>query len=198
MPSQGVYCACGIKAGKATHRFAETLDDLVNITNELSADQQNVFVALNSFDGHTRLAKHAVFSRSFFIDLDVGDGDKKYRTKEDALDTLNEFLGGTGLPPPIIVDSGGGYHAYWAFSDDIPIEEWKVYAGRFKDYCLSNGLKIDPAVTADAARILRCPDTKNYKTDPPKDTVILDGPMLEYGFGSFKDFLGALHQAGRL
>ena len=190
LPSQGVYCACGIIAGKATHRFADSLDELMEEVDALSADHQNVFVALNSFEGHSRLAKHAVFSRSFFIDLDVGDSDKKYGSKEEALAALDAFLTDTGLPPPIVVDSGGGYHAYWAFNEDILIEDWRIYAARFKDYCLTHGLKIDPAVTADAARILRCPDTYNYKTDPPRLASLSDGPMLEYGFGSFKDFLG--------
>ena len=46
---------------------------------------------------------------------------------------------------------------------DVPVQEWKLYADKFKQLCLSNGLGIDPAVTADKARILRCPDTLNFK-----------------------------------
>ena len=95
LPSQGVYCACGIKAGKAVHRFAETLDQLEQVVNELVSDHQNVFVTPNSFDGHTRLAKHAVFARSFFVDLDVGSGDKKYGSKEEAFAALSAFLADT-------------------------------------------------------------------------------------------------------
>lgn len=109
LPSQGVYCAAGIdKEGKITNQFAETLSELFEIVEGLQEENQNVFVALNTFNGFSRRAENAIYCRSFFIDLDVGDNPKKYSTKEEALASLDEFVSMVGLPPPVRVDSGGG------------------------------------------------------------------------------------------
>ena len=86
------------------------------------------------------------------------------------------------------MDSGTGVHAYWPFDDNVPSEEWLPYAMRFKAFCLKH-IKIDPAVTADRARIMRCPGSLNYKTDPPTQSGLLTDEMWEYSFESFKEFL---------
>jgi len=191
LPSQGVYCVAGIdKEGKITNEFAETLSELLEIVERLKEDKQNVFVALNTFGGYSRRADNALYCRSFFIDLDVGDNPKKYKSKDEALASLNDFVSITRLPPPIRVDSGGGVHAYWLFDRDVPTEEWKPYALKFKQLCLDH-IKIDPAVTADAARILRCPETFNYKKDEPAPTSLLDEDFGQYSFDEFKEYLGA-------
>jgi len=190
LPSQGVYCVAGIRNDRVLHQFAETLDGLMSTIQTFTEDSYNVFIALSTFNGHTRRAENAMFCKSLFVDLDVGESEKKYATKDEAIAALGAFVTDTGLPPPTIVDSGGGYHAYWPLDRDVPISEWKIYAQKFKTYCVSQGLKIDLAVTADAARILRCPDTLNYKTDPPKATALLTGEIHEYDFDLFKEFLG--------
>ena len=189
LPSQGVYCVAGIKNDKTTHRFVETFDDLVEVVNELNDGGQNVFVALSSFKGHSRKTDYAQYCKSFFIDLDVGDNDKKYDSKEEALAALDDFVKQYELPPPVRVDSGGGIHAYWILDRDVPTEEWKAYATKFKQMCLDY-LKIDPVVTADATRILRCPETFNHKKDPPTPTKFLDTEFVEYDFDMFKSYLG--------
>jgi hypothetical protein len=80
---------------------------------------------------------------------------------------------GLAVPPSVIVDSGGGYHAYWLFRAPFRLtsnEErerarrlqaaWVVYVGGDK------GAK-------DLARVLRVPGTVNRKYDPPRPVVIL-------------------------
>jgi hypothetical protein len=189
LPSQGVYCVAGIKNEITTQRFVDTLDEVLTVINRFAEEQQNVFVALSSFKGHSRKADYAQYCKSFFIDLDVGDTDKKYRSKEEALAALDDFVQQYDLPPPVRIDSGGGLHAYWILDRDVPSEEWKVYATKFKQLC-QDYLKIDPAVTADVSRILRCPDTLNYKKDPPTPTKFLDTEFVEYDFDVFKSYLG--------
>ena len=85
-----------------------------------------------------------------------------------------------------------GIHSYWLFDRDIPATEWKPYAEKFKDFCLNHGLNIDPVVTADLARILRCPDTFNQKTMPPTPTKLIGQDLPIYVFDEFKEFLGSL------
>ena len=192
LPSQGVYCVTGIKDGKASNRFAETLDDLVSTVEGLKEQKWNVFVALSSFNSYSRKADNAAFSRSFFVDLDVDpENPKKYASKEEALTALDEFVTITKFAPPVRVDSGGGVHAYWLLDDDVPIAEWKKYADKFKKFC-AEYMKIDMAVSADAARVLRCPDTFNYKTDEPRPVKLLDEDFRQYSFHQIQDFLGVI------
>ena len=143
----------------------------------------------SSFKGYSRKADEAQAVKSFFVDLDVGEG-KGYNSKDEALDAIDKFIEANELPPPVRIDSGGGVHAYWIFDKDVPADEWKPYAEKFKNFCLSRGLNIDPVVTADLARILRCPDTFNQKTDPPIPTKVLDNDIPIYSFDEFKNFLG--------
>lgn len=193
LPAQGVYCVVGIDKNKnIRNHFAETLGNLDDIIDQLQhgGTHQNVFVAPNSFSGHSRKADYAAFSKSVFVDLDVGDGPSKYESKDAALIALMQFCDDQELPPPVIIDSGGGVHAYWIFDRDIPIEEWKPYAEKFKALCADKGLKIDPVVTADVSRIMRCPETQNHKREPAVPVRFLTEDFNEYDFDLFKDFLG--------
>jgi len=46
LPSQGVYCLTVIGTDKqAYNRFAESLDALINLIEDLKQDRQNIFVA---------------------------------------------------------------------------------------------------------------------------------------------------------
>jgi len=195
LPRQGVYCVSAIdpQSKKTINRFAESLDELVVEVEKFKQKEQNVYVALGSFDGFSRKAEHCIFYRSFFIDLDVGqekaDQGKGYATKEEALSALNKFLEQTELPPPVRLDSGTGIHAYWLLDEEVPIEEYLPYAEKFKAYCLAR-IHADPAVMADASRIMRCPESLNYKTDPPSPAFLIDTELYEYTFEAFKSFLG--------
>jgi len=136
------------------------------------------------------MSDYALYCRSFFVDLDVKpDKPGHYKTKAEAIEDLDHFLKVTELPPPVVVDSGNGIHAYWPFEEAVPIAEWKAYADKFKQLCLDH-MKIDPVVTADVTRIMRCPETLNFKTDPPNPTKFLTDEINQYDFGAFKDYLG--------
>ena len=190
LPKQGVYCVADIDpvTKKTNHKFVESIDDLVTTVEAKNKQNTNVFVALSSFTGYSRKADKASYIRSFFVDLDVGDG-KGYDSKQDAIESLNKFVTNHKLPTPTTVDSGTGVHAYWFLDKDIEAEEWKPYAEKFKDFCLDNGLLIDPVVTADLARILRSPDTFNHKTNPPSPTKVISWGE-ECIFQGWVDLLG--------
>lgn len=191
LPSDGVYCVTAISPSSKIpkHKFVESIDDIEPVINQFKSKNTNVFVALSSFKGYSRKADEAKYIRSFFVDLDVGEG-KGYESKEVALQALDEFVDTADLPPPIKIDSGTGVHAYWLFDRDIDATEWKPYAEKFKNLCISSGLRIDPVVTADLARILRAPNTFNLKTDPPSPTKVIDDSLPVYVFDEFKEFLG--------
>ena len=197
LPRLGVYCVTGIdqETRKTSNRFVETLDDLYNEIEKCKSKKLNTYVALGSFDGYSRKAENSIYFRSFFIDLDVGDGkvatDKGYATKDEAKVALDKFLDESGLPPPVVIDSGTGIHAYWLLDEDVPSQEYLPYAEKFKAYCLER-IYADPAVMADLSRIMRCPDTLNYKSDPPSLSSVLSDEINTYSFESFKEFLGEI------
>jgi len=191
LPSQGIYCVTEISKDKRViNRFAESLDEVEDLVATINGGGSNVFIALSSFSGHSRKGEYSAYCRSFFVDLDVKpDNPATYANKVEAVEALDNFLTATELPPPVVVDSGNGIHAYWPFEEDVPIAEWEPYAQKFKQLCLSH-MKIDPVVTADITRIMRCPETFNYKTDPPNPTKFLTDEIYSYDFAAFKDFLG--------
>jgi hypothetical protein len=187
LPSQGVYFVSGLSNGRMANRFAETLDGVFEEIEKFKKKNSDVFVALGSFEGYSRKADDCLYVRSFFIDLDVGEG-KEYTSKADAHTALYKLQGVADLPDPVVIDSGGGIHAYWIMDTDIPKDEWKPAAEAFKALCLQH-IAIDPVVTADAARIMRCPETFNYKTGTPRPTSVITDEIHVYSWAEFKVFL---------
>ena len=189
LPNEGTYCVAILPKGDAArmrHIFVESIEEL-NDTIESKKQDSHVFIGMANFNGHSR--KRAKALKSFFVDLDVGDT-KDYSSQEEAVNALGKFIQSQELPPPVVVGSGNGIHAYWILDTEVPADEWKIYADKFKQLCLNNGLQIDPAVTADKARILRCPDTFNFKSEPPTPTKIISGDINIYQFKKFKNLLG--------
>lgn len=123
----------------------------------------NIYFTPFSHTKARRNASTAHLCRCFFVDLDCGPG-KPYANQAEALNALMTVCKDTGFPPPnAIVNSGNGVHGYWVINVDLPRDDWLTIAGKLKKFLLGNGLHIDKAVTADPARIMRLPETFNFK-----------------------------------
>lgn len=153
------------------HVFVDTIEALEAVTTDLCNKGLGAFFALATFSSDSRKAENARQLKSLFIDMDCGP-EKPYADAALAAKALRKFLNTTGLPTPTLVSSGGGLHAYWPLTRALPVDQWRTLAKAFKAFCITNGLGIDPMVTADAARILRMPGTKNYKLDEPRDVSV--------------------------
>jgi len=188
LPSQGVYCVGAAMNGRMKHHFSKTLDGVLETIEKLKDKGYDLFTAMGTFEGHSRKADDCIALRSFFIDLDVGEG-KAYASKEEAHVALYKLQATANLPDPVVIDSGGGAHAYWLFDRDVPAAEWKPYAEKFKALCLAHA-HIDPAVSADTARIMRCPETYNHKTGAKRPTSFVTDDFPVYSWDEMKEFLG--------
>lgn len=191
LASEGMYCVVGLKKGAPRQTFVDTLEEIDGVVEGLMAQGYDAYFGcakyLNAAEGRT--AQNAKWFKSFWLDLDCGES-KPYETQSDALDALKQFVKDTGLPRPTIVNSGRGVHAYWTLTEAIFYNDWKPTAEAFKKFCAAYDLKADPAVTADAARILRIPETLNYKSSPPAPVdVMLVSPAIT--FEKFQAIVGA-------
>lgn len=168
------YCVFGIKVVDGeevvNQRFVTSIEEISKRADELTAEEYNVFFGLAKFGEAKagRTAKNAIALKSFFIDLDCGPG-KPYADIEAGLVALNAFCKKTGLPQPSIVQSGLGAHVYWILDHDLDRRDWKPFAERLKELAVEEGFDIDAAVPADAARILRVPET--FHTKDPKNPI---------------------------
>ena len=86
-------------------------------------------------------------------------------------------IGSASLDHRLLVVTGGGLHAYWLSDRVLTVEEWQPYADGLKDAAKTAGLKFDAACTGDAARVLRVPDTLNFKYDPPRRVRLLQSGL---------------------
>jgi hypothetical protein len=179
------YCAFGIKTvdekDVVRQKFVGSIEDISARADALVADGYNAFFAMAKFgnpkDGRT--TNNAISLKSFYIDLDCGPG-KPYVDINTGLVALKSFCKTTGLPRPTIVKSGLGAHVYWVLDAAIPRKEWKPYADRLKELCVEHGFDVDPAVTGEAARVLRVPETYHVKdpTNPILVEVLHTAPTL--------------------
>lgn len=143
--------------------------DLVSYCAWGSSRGANAYFAVAGYtvgpDGEARrTAACARWHRCLRLDIDVG-ATKPYKERREALVALLQFVERYRLPQPWIVDSGGGFHAYFAFDRDVTIDEWVPMAGRLRAACEEFGLQCDHTTTIDAARILRLPGTLNNKPE---------------------------------
>lgn len=186
IPNDGVYCMLSLDRSADTPSQI-AVGDLDTLASKLTAFCNrgcNVYHACASFaDSSNRKAANARSLKSLYIDLDCGEEKvregKGYATKTEADAALRGFCDATGLPVPLLVDSGGGLHAYWPLEGVVPAAEWKTVAERLKALCAARGLMADPHVTGDAARVLRPVGSFNWKFDPPRRVALLEnnGPF---------------------
>jgi hypothetical protein len=180
----GFICIAGIEAGRKTiHKFFAPGQYEEAVNQAFAFDSQGIgsFWATSSFlSSRSRKADNVHAVRLFKLDLDVAAGDeKKYNSKRDAIAALNAFIETVGLPVPTLVDSGGGAHAYWLLSHAMDREEAQIASTKLKALCATNGLKADPTVTSDLARVMRLPGTSNRKYGVAKP-VILKTPVVQH------------------
>ena len=173
LPTQGVYCTVGIRAGAVKQSFQQTIADVEAVGSGMDSQGVDAYFALATFnDDSGRKVENAAFLRSFFLDLDCGTG-KPYADQAAAAQALSIFIADTKLPSPTLVNSGGGLHVYWPLTEDVAASEWVRHAKSLKRLCAQNKLFADPAVTADAARILRIPGTHNFKNETSRPVQII-------------------------
>lgn len=154
--------------------FADELETQAAV--DYVADEcKGVYFALGSFKPESnyryrRLSALCTHLKALWFDIDCGEekwikhaGKGCYKTREDGKRAFLAFLESTRLPlPTYVVSSGTGFHVYWQFDRDVPIDEWRPMALTLKAICARWQFEADPARTADASSVLRVPGTHHH------------------------------------
>lgn len=173
LPDTGYYCLFAAKNGKIQQTFADTTKQITAKAKTLLKQKHDLYFATGSFETpDNRKASNVLALNSFFLDIDCGE-DKPYKTKHEGLLALKEFCNHIDLPVPTLVDSGNGYHVYWALDAPTTPDLWRQTAGLLKAACAEFTFHADPVVTTDMARILRLPGTTNFKDPNNQKSVVL-------------------------
>ena len=151
------------------HEWSQTADGLVKLI-DLRTDN---WFSPAAFSGTSRKAKDCTGAAALWLDIDIGAQHAKpdYADAKSFAADFKNFMAGTGLPVPWIVNTGHGVHLYWPLGMTVQPDKWSRLMARLFAACNKFGLKYDHAAT-DVSRILRVPGTYNYK-DTPVPVVIL-------------------------
>ena len=198
-PAGGWYAVVGIKGvDNIQQHLVETREEVDALTARMVQQQRNVFFGVAKYKGDSGRKKSNVLAlKSFWMDIDCGPTKAQVNEKTQrpggyvdqaaGLTALRSFCTTIGLPKPIIVNSGRGLHVYWPLEEEITPEQWEPVAARLRDLCITHDLYVDPVVF-ETARILRIPNTLNFKDDPATPVSVM-----AVGLPSkFKDFVNLL------
>ena len=194
LPAEGRYCVFGL--GKyPDQRFCNTRAEVDLIAQELVLNKVNVFYGCAKYgDLNNRTHANAKYFRALWIDIDCGEAKaaegKGYATQAIGLQEFKKFCKTTSLPPPLIVDSGYGIHAYWLLEETIGKNDWEALANRLHELCKENELIVDPAVF-EASRVLRIPGTFNFKGEEPVEVRLINEVSKRTPYAEIKELLGA-------
>lgn len=193
-PADGWFCVVGIKKGPPDQRFFQTRKEVDDCAAQMVKQGKNVFFGLAKFKTNDkeegRKKPNVQALRAFWLDIDCGEAkaeaDKGYATQDEAVAALMVFVKTHGLPRPILVNSGGGLHVYWPLSEDVTREQWEPVAAALKAQCQEDGLLVDPAVF-EVSRILRIPDTQNFKEATPRPVTVMLGISAPVSLSDFAE-----------
>lgn len=171
-PADGWYAVVGIKGDSRQQEIVETREEFDDWVAHFKRTRKNVFFGVAKFKDDSSRAKPNVQAlKAFWLDIDCGP-DKDYDTQEEGLAALQQFCKTTGLPKPIVVNSGRGWHVYWALKEEISREEWEPVGKRLKEVCAAQEFYVDNNCF-EVARILRVPGTMNLKGDEPLPVEVM-------------------------
>lgn len=159
--------------GLAFYSKSENVRDFFCTMSSQLLPDVKVSKAGKPYNAALRLANNAVALKSLFIDIDVKEG--AYANTIGALNALHDFVQAFSLPKPsaLVASGSGGLHVHWFLDTPLPRDEWLVLAHALAAAIKDFKLHADTGCTIDSARILRIPDTFNYKSDPPKPVSLL-------------------------
>lgn len=175
-PTGGIRILAVFKNGLKSppvHYFYDSTADLLEAAQLWDNRQKNAYHACAVYKTtDNRKGDNAAGAKALWLDLDVGEN-KPYSSAKEAAQAIENFRLTVSLQPPHYVKSGGGVHAYFAFTKPVRPDQWKRMSAAFAACLDCFGVQHDSSRTQDIASILRVPGTHNYKEEQPRKVKLL-------------------------
>ena len=190
-PSDGWIAVMGLSAKNKVQKLVSSIDEALETTERFLSEGKDVYFGVAKFATNEGRTKDNVKSlKAFWLDIDCGETKATinlktgkpggYTTQQGALAALKDFCRVVNLQRPTIVNSGRGLHVYWVLDREVTRAEWEPIALKLRDLCDKQDLYVDNSVF-EPARILRLPETLNFKSDPPLPVnVVCVGDPVSY------------------
>jgi len=153
-------------------------DDHIGIGSHCSKnDGSDLYFGVGTRDGNAGGKENLINIPAVWCDCDFKDS-----SREIIAQKLNNFP----FKSSIIVKSGGGIHIYWLLKE--PADKSDINTIEDINHRIAAKLGGDHNA-CDAARILRIPETKNFKYDPPRECKVVQIDDFYYTFDNFLEIL---------
>lgn len=123
----------------------------------------------------------------FWLDIDIaGPGHRSERLPPDQTAALIIIDKCPFPEPTLIVNTGGGLHAYWLFDHVFVghVDALNRSSKAFQDAIIQSvGGKYHIDQTGNIDRVLRLPGTRNFKAEPSREIEVIYGPGCDHGPG---------------
>lgn len=138
---------------------------------------EDAYFGVATRDGKGGTKENIVSIPAVWCDVDFKD-----TPRQIAKDRLSKFP----FKPSVIIKSGGGVHLYWLLKE--PATKTDIPAIEDINHRIAAALGGDTNA-CDAARILRIPNSINYKYNPPVTCQTVSNQLFEYDLDDFLDIL---------
>ena len=183
------------------HDVYDSIDEFCDALDNVDYTKNNFYHCISTLVAQSytndkgvkrvRTQDNTAFTRCFVLDVDIRDKPGHYTTKEAGLAGIQIVVEGLGLPQPIIVDSGYGYHVYWPMAAGVESKDWHKTAELFKRAIavIAPEIVADGSRVADTAGVLRVPDSYNHKNSILTPVVIVQWFSDWVDYGQIKEML---------
>ena len=150
-------------------------DDIEKFLQDVENAKRESFYSPATFGWANNCKKSNIaFLKSFYLDLDCGEGERKqFPSQAAGIAALKNLCAVTGLPSPMLVLSGNGVHAYWVLDAQVTTDIWAPYQLGLIQLAEKHGVPSDNA-TQHPTQPMRLPGTLHFK-DPenPKPVTVV-------------------------
>ena len=203
LSDEGYYCTISInlETEETVRKLHSSIEEAYERIQEIPGNGLDAYFSTATFESaSSSKAANVKHKKALYVDIDCGvtkakEG-KGYVDQPTAIAELRKFCKLMSMPKPTLVNSGRGIHAYWPLTVPVSADVWLPVAEKLKAVCKQHKLIIDPAVPADVARILRAPDTFNFKDTPPSEVLLLGELAAPTPIEKFEEILEDVYVGG--